>query len=466
VLVAGVSRATSDRDDDDEEEQLRARGEALGTLQDIVHRYEGTVVEARDHGLVAVFGAPVAQEDGTVRAVRAALDMAADLRRLGAAVRVGVHRGRVVIEGRESSGVWVTPMADTLRVATRLEASAELGDITLSARAASAVGDHFVCETDETGAYRVLRAKDADSRFEAMHAAGLTPFVGRDEEIAFLLGRWGAAKGDEGQVVLLEGEPGMGKSRITRTFRELISGDAHAQVQYQCSPLHTNSALYPFITQLERAARFHADDTPDGRLDKLETLIGSNDFEALALLGSLLSLPIQRYPPLAMTSQRQKERTIEVLVERLAKLAGQTPVLVVFEDVHWIDPTSLEALDQVIAGIETRRILMIVTFRPEFEPQWGAHSHVTLHSLNRLGRRQSGLLVERVTGDKPLPDELRDQIISKTDGVPLFIEELTKAVLDSGIVTDEGDRYAMSGTVDSLAIPDTLHDSLTAASTS
>ena len=254
----------------------------------------------------------------------------------------------------------------------------------------------------------------------------------------------------------------MGKSRITRTFRELISGDAHTQVQYQCSPLHTNSALYPVITQLERAARFHPDDTPDGRLDKLETLIGCNDVEALALLGSLLSLPIQRYPALAMTPQRQKERTIEVLVEQLSRLAGQTPVLVVFEDVHWIDPTSLETLDQVVGAIETRRILMIVTFRPEFEPQWGAHSHVTLHSLNRLGKRQSGLLVERVTGDKPLPDELRDQIISKTDGVPLFIEELTKAVLDSGIVTDEGDRYAMSGTVDSLAIPDTLHDSLMA----
>ena len=170
--------------------------------------------------------------------------MAVDLQRLGAAVRVGVHRGRVVIEGRESSGVRVTPMADTLRVATRLEASAEPGDITLSARAASAVGDHFVCETDETGAYRVLRAKETDSRFEAMHPAGLTPFVGRDEEIAFLLGRWDAAKGDEGQVVLLEGEPGMGKSRITRTFRELISGDAsHPSAVSMLAPAHQLGAL-------------------------------------------------------------------------------------------------------------------------------------------------------------------------------------------------------------------------------
>ena len=467
VLVASVSGAIPDEGDDDEEEQLRAGGEALGRLRDIVQRYEGTVIEARDHGMVAVFGAPIAQEDGTVRAVRAAREMADDLRPLGAAFRAGVHRGRVVIEGRESSGVRVTPLADTLRVASRLEANAELGDITLSSRAAWTVRDHFVCEPDATAtederAHRVLRAKEAASRFEAMHPAGLTPFVSRDEEIGLLLGRWGAAKGKEGQVVLLEGEPGMGKSRITRTFRELISGDAHTRLQYQCSPFYTNSAFYPITSQLERAARFQTNDTSNARLDKLETLISADDLETLALIGSLLSLPIERYPALAMTPQRQKERTIEVLVEQITKLTIQTPILLVFEDVHWIDPTSLEVLDQVIAGVATQPVLMVVTFRPEFEPQWGAHSHVTLHSLNRLGRRQSCLLLERVIDDKPLPDELRDQIITKTDGVPLFIEELTKAVVDSDIVTDEGDHFALSGTVDSLAIPDTLHDSLMA----
>ena len=464
VLVASVSRLTpaEDDDDEDEEEQLRAGGEALGRLRDIVQRYEGTVVEARGHGMVAVFGAPIAQEDGTVRAVKAARDMVDDLRPLGAAIRAGVHRGRVVIEGRESSGVRVTPLAETLRVATRLEANAELGDVTLSPRAAWTVRHHFVCEPGETGTHRVLRAKTADSRFEAMHPAGLTPFVGRAEEIGLLLGRWGAAKGHEGQVVLLESEPGMGKSRITDTFRELISDDAHTRLQYQCSPFHTNSAFYPFITQLERAARFQTDDTSDARLDKLEALIGSDDLETLALIGSLLSLPIERYPALALAPPLQKERTIEVVVEQIAKLAKQAPILMVFEDVHWIDPTSLEVLDQVIAGIETQPVLLVVTFRPEFAPHWGAHSHVTLHSLNRLGKRQSGLLVERVTGGKPLPHALRDQIITKADGVPLFIEELTKAVVESDIVREEGDRYELSGTVDSLAIPDTLQDSLMA----
>ena len=462
VLVASVSRATRDESDDDEEEQLRADGEALGRLRDIVRRYEGTVVEARDHGMVAVFGAPIAQEDGTVRAVRAARDMADDVRPLGAAIRAGVHRGRVVIDRRESSGVRVTPLAETLRVATRLEANAAPGDVTLSPRAVSTVGDHFVCEPDETGAHRVLRAKQADSRFEAMHPAGLTPLVGRDEEIGLLLGRWGAAQSHEGQVVLLDGEPGMGKSRITRTFRELISGDAHTQLAYQCSPFHANSAFHPITTQLERAARFQTDDSSEVRLNKLETLIGSDDPEALALIGSLLSLPIERYPALVLTPQEQKKHTIEVLVGQIETLAGRTPILMVFEDVHWIDPTSLQVLDQVIAGIDTLPVLLVVTFRPEFEPRWGAHGHVTLHSLNRLGKRQSGLLVERVLGAKPLPDELRDQIIAKTDGVPLFIEELTKAVVESDIVVDVGDRYELAREVDTIAIPDTLHDSLMA----
>jgi tetratricopeptide (TPR) repeat protein len=430
------------------------------------------------------FGYPVAHEDDAQRAVRAGLDIVGAVGDLSirlqaeqdvvVAVRVGIQTGLVVageVGGADTRGDMAV-VGETPNIAARIEGLAAPGTVVVGDRTRRLVGDVFDFEDlgshDLRGLsvpmilYRAKAERAADSRFEAMHPAGLTPFVGRDEEIGLLLSRWGAAKSGEGQVVLLEGEPGIGKSRITGTFRELIAPDDHTRLQYQCSPFHTNSAFHPFVTQLERAARFADDDTSDGRLDKLEALIGADDPEALSLLAALLSLPIDRYPPLAMSPQKLKERTVEVLVEQIAKLALQTPILMIFEDAHWVDPTSLEVLDHVIAAIGAHPVLLVVTFRPEFEPHWGAHSHITLHSLNRLGIRQSGLLVERVTAGKPLPTELSNQIITKTDGVPLFIEELTKAVIESDIVSDEGDRYALSGAIDSLAIPDTLHDSLMA----
>jgi predicted ATPase len=266
-------------------------------------------------------------------------------------------------------------------------------------------------------------------------------------------------------VALLSGEPGIGKSRITGTFRDRVAGDPHTFLLYQCSPFHVNSAFYPVIDQLERSAGLEREADPDAKLDKLEaSLVRSADDarERVALLAALLSLPTDRYPPLNMSPQKQKERTIEVLVEQITLLARTNPVLIVFEDVHWIDPTTLEAINQIISAVSETRVLLVVTFRPEFTPLWGSHSHISAHALNRLGRRASSMLVGKVASEKPLPGELMAQIVAKADGVPLFIEELTKAVLESDILVDAGERYALSGAVDAVTIPDTLHDSLMA----
>ncbi|MFP6757532.1 MAG: adenylate/guanylate cyclase domain-containing protein, partial [Alphaproteobacteria bacterium] len=429
--LVGSTELSERLDPEDLREVMRAYQDACAGA---IGRFDGYIAQTLGDGLMVYFGYPMAHEDDAQRAVRAGLDIVGVIDALSTrleaeqgvtvAVRVGVHTGLVVageVGGADTRGDMAV-VGQTPNVAARIESAAEPGTVLVGERTRRLVGEVF--DFDDLGPHdlkglsapmTLYRARDeraADSRFEAMHPAGLTPFVGRDEEVGLLLGRWGAAKDGEGQVVLLEGEPGFGKSRITNTLRELIVADDHTCLQYQCSPFYNNSAYYPIITHFERAARFQTDDASDTRLDKLQTLIGTKDSETLALIGGLLSLPTERYPALTMSPQKLKERTVEVLVELIAKLAAQTPILMVFEDLHWIDPSSLETLDQVIAAIEPWPVLLLLTFRPEFEPQWGAHTHVTAHSLIRLGKRQSALLVDRVTGDKTLPDTLKDQIVA------------------------------------------------------
>ena len=266
--------------------------------------------------------------------------------------------------------------------------------------------------------------------------------------------------------MLLSGEAGIGKSRITQALREQLAGETHTRLRFQCSPHYESSALHPFISQLEQAAEFVADETPAAKLDKLERLLAQSSDNVLAvapLFATLLSVPIAgRYPPLEMTAQRQKDRTLEVLIGQLVGLAAQKPVLLIFEDAHWADPTTLEALTQIVDQVQDARVLVVITFRPEFEAPWGGHSHVTTLTLNRLTRRQCSTMVGRVTEGKPLPEEVLDQIVAKTDGVPLFVEELTKAVIESGVLEDAGDRYAHTKPLPPLAVPATLQDSLMA----
>jgi predicted ATPase len=318
---------------------------------------------------------------------------------------------------------------------------------------------------DNVPAWQVLRVSTADNRFEALRAA-TTPLVGRDEEIDLLIRRWEQAKRSDGQVVLISGEPGIGKSRIAQTVLERISAEPHTRLRYFCSPHHQDSALYPSITQLERAAGLRRGDTAEKRLAKLEALLlrATNDLsEAVPLLADLLSIPPgDRYPPLTLTPQERKAKTLRAQLAQVEGLAARQPVLMVFEDVHWCDPTTREWLDLLIERAPTRRVLVIVTFRPEFAPPWVGRPHVSVLTLNRLPPRQRAEMIAYVTGGKTLPREIADQIVDRTDGVPLFIEEVTKTVVESAIVVEAGDHYAINAPGAPLAIPTTLHGSLLA----
>ena len=392
-------------------------------------------------------------------------------------MRVGIATGLVVVGDLIGAGAAQEQavVGETPNLAARLQALAEPGTVVIST--STHASDQGLFEYHDLGttalkgfaenvpAWQVLGAGAAESRFEALRTA-TTPLVGRDEEIDLLLRRWEQAKAGDGQVVLISGEPGIGKSRIAQTFLERLGGEPYTRLRYFCSPHHQDSALYPSIAQLERAAGFRREDTDEQRLAKLEAVLaqGTNDLsEAVPLLADLLSIPTgDRYPPLNLTPQKRKEKTLHAQLAQIEGLAARQPVLMVFEDVHWSDPTTRESLDLLVDRVPALRVLVIITFRPEFTPPWVGRPHVTLLSLNRLPPRQRAEMIAHVTGGKPLPKEIADQIIDRTDGVPLFIEELTKAVIESGILTDAGDRYAVAGPMAPLAIPTTLHASLLA----
>ena len=281
-----------------------------------------------------------------------------------------------------------------------------------------------------------------ESRFEALHATGLTALVGRDEEFELLLRRWQRAKSGEGQVVLLSGEAGIGKSRLTAALLENLATEPHARLRYFCSPQHTNSALYPIIGQMERAAGLVHDDTPQARLDKLDAVLAqtSTSIEDAALFAEMLSLPNDgRYPALELTPEQRRQRTLDALILQVQALTRSSPVLMIFEDAHWADPTSLEVLSRAVDRIAALRALLIMTFRPEFDPPWIGQPHVTALPINRLAQREVVAIVDHLVGNKELPADVMAEIVERTDGNPLFVEELTKAVLEA---ESEGDGRA------------------------
>ena len=367
-------------------------------------------------------------------------------------------------------------VGETPNLAARLQALAEPGAVVISQATRRLVGGLFELTdlgpqrlkgfAEPLAAWRVEGEGRAEGRFEALHGERLTPLVGRDHELGILLERWTWAKDGDGQVALLSGEPGIGKSRLTRSLLERLADEPHTRLRYYCSPYHTNSALYPVTEQLERAAGLRTEDSAETQLDKLEAVLAEateNPAEVAPLIAALLSIPAApRYPPVNLTPEAQKLRTFEALLGQVVGLAERRPVLMVLEDAHWIDPTTSELFGLVIDRIQHLQVLLLITFRPEFTPPWTGYAHVTSLTLSRLGQRQGAQMVERLTGGKPLPAEVLRQILLKTDGVPLFVEELTKTVLESGLLADAGDHYELPGPLPPLAIPATLHDSLMA----
>jgi tetratricopeptide (TPR) repeat protein len=315
-------------------------------------------------------------------------------------------------------------------------------------------------------AYRILGVSAAASRFDAATQEGLTPLVGREQEIGLLLERWQLAQDGEGQVVLLSGEPGIGKSRILSALRGRLEGQGAATLRFQCSPYYVNSAFWPIIDNLERALVFGRDEAPESRLDKLEALIVDRYGRPLGdvrFVAVMLSVPAdQRYEPAAMTPQKHKEETLRALVDLTEAAARRGPTVMLFEDAHWADPTTLEVLDQIIDRVRNIPLLIVLTHRPEFPSRWSGHGHVTGLNLAKLTRTQSSVMVSKLAGGKTLPADLLEQILARTDGVPLFVEELTKAILESGDLQDAGDHYDYAGAARTITIPATLRDSLMA----
>src|SRR5215467_13984409 len=450
---------------------------------ELVERHGGFVAKYMGDGVLAYFGYPKAHEHDAERAVRAGLALVEALPKLATTagsplqVRVGIATGLVVVGDLIGAGAAQEQavVGETPNLAARLQALAEPGTVVIAASTRQLTSGLFEYRDlgtvaakgfgDPVQVWQVTGASAVESRFEALRTA-TTPLVGREEEIELLLRRWGQAKAGDGCVVLISGEPGIGKSRIAQTVLERLSGEPHTRLRYFCSPHHQDSALYPSITQLERAAGFRRGDTDEQRLDKLEAVLaqGTNALsEAVPLLAELLSIPAgDRYPPLNLTPQKRKEKTLHAQVAQVEGLATQQPVLMVFEDIHWSDSTTRESLDLLIDRVATLRVLVTITFRPEFAPSWVGRPHVTMLNLNRLPPRRRAEMIMQVTGGKALPKEIAAQIVDRTDGVPLFVEELTKSVVESGVLTETDGHYALTGPAASLAIPTTLHASLLA----
>jgi class 3 adenylate cyclase/predicted ATPase len=450
-------------------------------VAETVHRFDGYVARYMGDGVLAYFGYPSAHEDDADRAVRAGLELitavTAVSSRVSLQTRVGIATGLVVVgdligseDARERSIVGKTP-----NLAARLQGIAEPNTVVICDSTRRLLGNLFELKDlgprddlkgvgEATRAWAALRASSVASRFEALHASGLTALVGREEEFDLLRRRWTRAKNGEGQVVLLSGEAGIGKSRLTAALLESIAAEPHVRLRYFCSPQHTDSALYPIIGQMERAAGLAHDDSPQARLDKLDALLAQTATSALdaALFAEMLSLTNDgRYPTIELTPQQQRQRTLEALASQLEALTRTRPVLMIFEDVQWIDPTSLEALGRAVDQIRTARVLLIMTFRPEFDPPWIGSPHVTALIINRLGLPEIEAMISRVVGDKPLPANVRQDIIERTDGIPLFVEEMTKAVLEA---ESEGavERVVAAVPSPALAVPASLHASLMA----
>lgn len=453
-------------------------------IAEVVGQNQGVIVRYLGDGAFTYFGYPQAHEDDAEQAVRAALTLVDAVARLptehGARlqVRIGIATGTVVVGDLIGEGIAKdqTVIGETPNLAARLQTVAEPGTVLICDNTRRLTEGLFDCRSlgpvalkgwsEPVPAWQVLRTSGIESTFLAQHRTRLTPLIGRDEEIELLSRRWRQAVQGEGCVAVLTGEPGIGKSHIAQALQDRLDAAPHVTLRYFCSAHHVNSALYPFIAQLERAARFMRTDTPAEKRTKLAALLaeaGAEGDHALPLLASLLSLPGDERDHLPeLTPQKRKELTLAALLGQLRGLSAARPVFVIFEDIHWADPTSRELLTMILEQVPQLRVLLLVTARPEFTPPWPGHAHVTTLSLTRMNRRDGASLIGRVTAGKTLPEEVLNQILARTDGVPLFIEELTKTVLEGGLLEEQNGHYVLSRPLPSMAIPTTLNASLMA----
>ena len=477
--LVGLTAMSARLDPEDVRELIAAYHHCCASL---IERGGGFVAKYMGDGVLGYFGYPQAHEHDAERAVRAGLAIVKAAPTLQTAagvplhVRVGIATGIVVVgdllgaeEAQEREVVGATP-----NLAARLQGLAEPDSVVIAEGTRKLLGELFELVdlgpqklkgvAGTTLAFAALRESSQANRFEALHPGRLSALVGRDAECELLLRRWTKAKGGEGQVALISGEAGIGKSRLTAEFLERLPGEPHTRLRYFCSPQHTDSALYPIIDHIERAANFAREDDAKTRLDKLETVLSKSSMsnEDAALLAQMLSLPNDgRYPALDLAPHQRRQRTLAALARRIEGIARETPVLMVYEDAHWADPSSLEAIGLLVDKIEALRLLLFVTFRPEFVPPWAARPHVTALAINRLAPREVTALIDRVAGDRSLAANIRQDIVERADGIPLFVEEMTKAVLEA-----EGEgaaaRMVASAPSPTLAVPASLHASLMA----
>lgn len=440
-----------------------------------VTRYEGYVYQRLGDGIVAFFGYPLAHESEAERAIHAGLAILEALAVLGVPeidrleVRIGIATGIVVMSSTGKGAV-----GETLNLASRLQGIAPINALVVSERVRRLASGRFLYEDlgtqslkgipNPVPAFRVLGVSAHSSRYAAATEGMILPYVGREQELALMLQRWRLSRDGEGQVVLLSGEPGIGKSRTLRALQEELEPQGANSMLLQCSPYHVQSALYPVIDYMGRMLGLEGESSLEVRLEKLEeymaTRYGRPTYD-VRYIGGMMNLPVgARYEPSNLTPQRLKDETLRSLVDLTEAIAHQQPTVLLFEDIHWADPTSLELLDLLINRTRHLPLLIVLTHRPSFVNRWTDHGHVTVMSLARLSRSQSAELIAKHIGNKELPKRLHEQILDRTDGVPLFVEELTKSILESGDLTEVAERYEYSGKASSASVPVTLRDLL------